>query len=103
VFLFLGSPFSQHCYATKSNRIRKLHTPGGKLTVQYVGKKTKGPQTPSGDLGKIHGESRTPAQLRQQLESFALGFWTLCAIDPPAGADALLRLRGMQVCRGWRR
>ena len=42
--------------------VRKLHTPGGKLTIQYVKKKTKGPQTPSGDHGRIHGVSGGPAQ-----------------------------------------
>lgn len=45
----------RHCYATRSNKIRKLRLPGGKLGIQYVKKKTKGPQTPSGDHGKIHG------------------------------------------------
>mmetsp|Transcript_8866 Transcript_8866/g.22314 ORF Transcript_8866/g.22314 Transcript_8866/m.22314 type:complete len:119 (-) Transcript_8866:149-505(-) len=51
----------RHCYATKSNVVRKLHTPGGKLTIQYVKKKTKGPQTPSGDHGRIHGVPRLAA------------------------------------------
>lgn len=46
---------NRHCYATRSNKIRKLRLPGGKLGIQYVKKKTKGPQTPSGDHGKIHG------------------------------------------------
>merc|ERR1712100_732959 len=45
----------RHCYATRSNKIRKLRLPGGKLGIQYVKKNTKGPQTPSGDHGKIHG------------------------------------------------
>ena len=45
----------RHCYATKSNKIRKLRLPGGQLGIQYVKKKTKGPQTPSGDHGRIHG------------------------------------------------
>ena len=86
VFLFFVPRVSRHCYATKSNRIRKLHTPGGKLTVQYVGKKTKGPQTPSGDLGKIHGESQTPAHLRNNTRALHfLGFWTLARrSSPPA-------------------
>ena len=44
-------------YATRSNVIRKLKKPGGGLTVHYVKKKTKGPQTPSGDHGRIHGVS----------------------------------------------
>ena len=32
-------------YNTKSNKIRKLRVPGGRLTVQYMNKKVKGPQT----------------------------------------------------------
>ena len=48
----------RHAYATRSNKIRKLRTPGGKLSIQYVKKKTKGPQTPSGDHGRIHGIPR---------------------------------------------
>ena len=52
--LFLDNT-NRHCYATRSNKIRKLRLPGGKLGIQYVKKKTKGPQTPSGDHGKIHG------------------------------------------------
>jgi large subunit ribosomal protein L34e len=28
-----------HSYATRSNVVRKLRTPGGKVTVQYVTKK----------------------------------------------------------------
>jgi hypothetical protein len=50
-------PLCSHAYATKSNVQRKLRTPGGKLGVQTVKKKTKGPQTPSGDNGRIHGVS----------------------------------------------
>lgn len=34
---------------------RKLKTPGGKLVLQYTAKKAKGPQTPVGDQGRIHG------------------------------------------------
>ncbi len=32
----------RHSYRTKSNKFRVLKTPGGKLTVQYVTKKTNG-------------------------------------------------------------
>ena len=42
--------------------MRKLRKPGGALTIQYVKKKTKGPQTPSGDHGRIHGVPRVPAK-----------------------------------------
>ncbi|EEH55565.1 uncharacterized protein MICPUCDRAFT_9155, partial [Micromonas pusilla CCMP1545] len=52
----------RHCYATKSNKIRKLRLPGGQLGIQYVKKKTKGPQTPSGDHGRIHGIPRVAKQ-----------------------------------------
>ena len=39
----------------RSNVTRKLNTPGGKLVMQYTAKKAKGPQTPVGDQGRIHG------------------------------------------------
>jgi len=42
-------------YATKSNKVRRVKTPGGKLVLQVVPKKTKGPQTPATDLGTIQG------------------------------------------------
>mmetsp|Transcript_6961 Transcript_6961/g.25384 ORF Transcript_6961/g.25384 Transcript_6961/m.25384 type:complete len:84 (+) Transcript_6961:1030-1281(+) len=45
----------RHAYATRSNKIRKLRLPGGGLGIQYVKKTTKGPQTPSGDAGRING------------------------------------------------
>ena len=32
-------------YNTRSNRIRKLRLPGGRLSIQYTGKRAKGPQT----------------------------------------------------------
>lgn len=45
----------RHSYTSRSNQTRKLKTPGGKLVVQYTAKKAKGPQTPAGDQGRIHG------------------------------------------------
>lgn len=45
----------RHSYASRSNTVRKLKTPGGKLVVQYTAKKARGPQTPVGDQGRIHG------------------------------------------------
>jgi len=33
----------RHAYNTRSNKIRKIRTPGGKLVVQYVTKVAKGP------------------------------------------------------------
>jgi large subunit ribosomal protein L34e len=52
----------------RSNVTRKLNTPGGKLVLQYTAKKAKGPQTPAGDQGRIHGvRARTNrAQRRRQ-------------------------------------
>ena len=37
-------------YATKSNKIRAVKTPGGKLVAQYVKKRASGPKC--GDCGK---------------------------------------------------
>eukprot|EP00421_Protoceratium_reticulatum_P040655 CAMPEP_0168434744 /NCGR_PEP_ID=MMETSP0228-20121227/40061_1 /TAXON_ID=133427 /ORGANISM="Protoceratium reticulatum, Strain CCCM 535 (=CCMP 1889)" /LENGTH=49 /DNA_ID= /DNA_START= /DNA_END= /DNA_ORIENTATION= len=43
--------YRKHCrYNTKSNRQRVIKTPGGKLTLQHVKKKAKGPHC--GDCGK---------------------------------------------------
>ena len=60
-------------YATRSNVIRKLKKPGGGLTVHYVKKKTKGPQTPSGDNGRIHGVSSAPSRFLGLLCGIAHG------------------------------
>ena len=35
----------KHTYTTRSNKIRKVRTPGGRLTVQYIKKTAKGPQS----------------------------------------------------------
>ena len=44
----------RHCYNTKSNGIRKVKTPGGKLVAQYVGKRGKTKRC--GDTGaKLNG------------------------------------------------
>lgn len=54
--------FSRHCrhsYASRSNVVRRVKTPGGRLVVQYVAKRARGPQTPSGDQGRINGVRRT--------------------------------------------
>merc|ERR1712028_262612 len=34
----------RHCYATKSNGVRKVKTPGGKLTLHTVAKKAQAPK-----------------------------------------------------------
>mmetsp|Transcript_1049 Transcript_1049/g.1260 ORF Transcript_1049/g.1260 Transcript_1049/m.1260 type:complete len:117 (-) Transcript_1049:205-555(-) len=39
----------RHCYRTKSNKVRPVKTPGGKLVAQYVKKKAAGPKC--GDCG----------------------------------------------------
>merc|ERR1712176_1374914 len=36
----------RHSYATKSNKTRKVRTPGGKLTYHYVEKKASAPVDP---------------------------------------------------------
>merc|ERR1711937_238276 len=36
----------RHSYATKSNRVKKVRTPGGKLTFHYVAKKSSAPIDP---------------------------------------------------------
>ena len=44
----------RHSYNTRSNKVRLVKTPGGKNTVQYVGKMSNGPKC--GDCGnKING------------------------------------------------
>ena len=44
----------RHCYNTKSNQIRKVKTPGGKLVAQYISKRASGPKC--GDTGvKLNG------------------------------------------------
>jgi len=39
----------RHAYATRSNKVRKLRTPGGRLTIAYLGKKPSLPKC--GDCG----------------------------------------------------
>ena len=45
----------KHTYTTRSNKIRKVRTPGGRLTVQYMKKKSKGPQTAMKGRAKLSG------------------------------------------------
>lgn len=45
----------QHTYTTRSNKIRKVRTPGGRLTVQYIKKTSKGPQTSFGVKTRLSG------------------------------------------------
>ena len=60
---------ARHSYCNRSNTTRKLRTPGGKLVLQYTPKKAKGPQTPAGDQGRIHGvRARYAAPLPLRLE-----------------------------------
>ena len=45
-------------YNTRSNKIRKLRLPGGRLSIQYTGKTAKGPQTASQTRSRLSGLSR---------------------------------------------
>ena len=45
-------------YRTKSNRFRKVKTPGGKLAIQYIKKKTSGNGKPGIKVAR-------PAQLKR--------------------------------------
>ena len=42
-------------YNTRSNKIRKLRVPGGRLTIQYMRKTAKGPQTASKTRSRLSG------------------------------------------------
>ena len=42
-------------YNTRSNKIRKQRTPGGRLAIKYVGKTSKGPQTSINTKSKLTG------------------------------------------------
>lgn len=73
----------RHSYNTRSNRIRKFKTPGGKLSVHYVTKAAK--PVACGDCGTaLQGVSavRAGRQLR----------WAPCSVATLAGAHALTRL-----------
>ena len=45
----------KHTYKTRSYRIRKIRTPGGRLTVQYMKKTSKGPQASFGSKARLSG------------------------------------------------
>ena len=45
----------QHTYTTRSNKIRKVRTPGGRLTVQYMKKTAKGAQQPFAGNSRLSG------------------------------------------------
>ena len=45
----------KHTYSTRSNKIRKIRTPGGRLTVQYIKKTSKGPQTAIKTRSRLSG------------------------------------------------
>lgn len=53
-------------YNTKSNKIKKIRTPGGRLTIQYVTKSAKGPQTGVNTRARLSGlrALRNPAYSR---------------------------------------
>ena len=45
-------------YNTRSNKIRKLRLPGGRLSIQYMGKRSKGPQTAFKTNSRLSGLKR---------------------------------------------
>ena len=45
-------------YNTRSNKIRKLRLPGGRLSIQYTGKRAKGPQTAYKTKSRLTGLKR---------------------------------------------
>ena len=45
----------QHTYTTRSNKIRKIRTPGGRLTVQYMKKTSKGVRTAFNSKARLSG------------------------------------------------
>ena len=45
-------------YNTRSNKIRKLRLPGGRLSIQYMGKRAKGPQTAFKTNSRLTGLKR---------------------------------------------
>ena len=57
-------------YNTKSNKIRKHRTPGGRLTIKYLKKTCKGPQTGVNTREKLSGLRRmTNADYRRTTKS----------------------------------
>ena len=48
----------KHTYKTRSNKIRKVRTPGGRITVQYIKKTSKGPQTENKTRARLTGLKR---------------------------------------------
>ena len=59
---------------------RKTKTPGGRIVLQYTGKRGKGPQTPVGDLGRIHGVRSAAALLRGAGRAACLRFLPSAAV-----------------------
>lgn len=57
-------------FHTKSNIVRKVRTPGGKLVVQYVGKRGKGPSCGEYGCGRpLSGVRHWPCLPAWQLRS----------------------------------
>lgn len=55
----------RHCYRTKSNKVKPIRTPGGKLVAQYLKKKGKRPTC--GDTGvALQGiKAMRPSQMKR--------------------------------------
>ena len=53
-------------YNTRSNKIRKLRTPGGRLTVQYVGKRHSRPAPALRTNARLSGVTARPDRIRSK-------------------------------------
>ena len=53
-------------YNTRSNKIRKLRAPGGRLTIQYRGKRVRGPQPAMATKEQLSGLTATPSRINSQ-------------------------------------
>lgn len=53
-------------YNTRSNKVRKLRTPGGRLTVQYVGKRKSRPAPALRTNSRLSGMTARPDRVRSK-------------------------------------
>merc|ERR1712060_159892 len=54
-------------YRTKSNRFKKVKTPGGKLAIQYIKKKTNGTKMQGVKAARPYGGVLTHQQVRERI------------------------------------
>ena len=65
-------------YNTKSNKVKKVKTPGGRLVIQYIHKRANGPKC--GDCGsKLPGVCIMPVGGNQMSMAWTL-FWLTMAL-----------------------